>query len=191
MRFKSFLLLIILLAAERSDACVCFPIDSISAKELMNEVEYVIVGHAVKNVGFKSEVNAMWNRRKEGYDVMFEVDSVIAGNVNSKTIIIRQFGGNCDQIFEFGEQYLILGDQLEKVLNGTPSQKRAKVGEILPSPMPPPPPSISSKVAVLYNSSDDEVKFWNELISREIVIYTSMCSIFLVNSTNAGFFMGK
>lgn len=185
-----YLLQIILLAvAECANACVCFPIDSTSANELMNEVEFIIVGRAVKNVGFNSEVNGMWNHRNRGFNVLIQIDSVIQGNVELKTVIIKQFGGNCDQIFEFGEQYLIIGSQLDEFVNRTPKRRKTKEEEIPHTSIPPPPPSVYSKTAIFYNSSDEEVHFWSALAEEQVILNTSMCSSFYITSKIADYFL--
>lgn len=191
MRLKHLLLIISLVVAELANACECFPIDSASASELMNEVEFVIIGHAVSNVGFNSEVNGMWDQRNKGYNVLIEVDSVIKGNVNSKTVVVKQFGGNCDQIFQFGEKYLIVGNQFDKFVNRTPKYERTNEEELPPTSLPPPPPpSINDKTVIFYNNSDEEVQFWNELANEQIILNTSMCSSFYLTSRNARYFLG-
>ena len=184
-----FVALIALLTVDRVNACECFSIDSISAKELANEVEFVIIGHAVKNVEFYSEVNRMWDQREQGYNVLIEVDSVVKGNVKSKNIVIKQFGGNCDQIFEFGEQYLIIGNQLEKFINKTPKRPKTIEGEIPLTSVPPPPPSIHDTKVYLFNNEKEEVDYWNKLANESIIINTSMCSSFAVESWNAKYFL--
>ncbi|MEB2776787.1 hypothetical protein SYJ56_15785 [Algoriphagus sp. D3-2-R+10] len=141
----------------------------------MSEVEFVIIGHAVKNVGLNTEVNGMWDQHNRGYNVLFEIDSVIKGNLESKMIIVKQFGGNCDQIFKFGEPYLIVGNQLEEFVNKTPKRRKPKKGEIPPASMP----SVYSKTAIFYDSSDDEVNYWQELANEQIILNTSMCSSLL------------
>lgn len=191
MKLKPLLLFILLAVAGRVNACQCFPIDSASANELMHEVEFIITGHAVSNVGFNSEVNGMWDQRSKGYNVLIEIDSVIKGNVDSKTLIVKQFGGNCDQIFEFGEQYLIVGNQLDKFVNRTPRRRKTKEGEIPPTSMPSPPPSVHSKTAIFYDSSDEEVGFWNEQANKQVILNTSMCSSFYVTSRNASYFLNN
>lgn len=190
MRLKHLLLIILLVVAERVNACECFPIDSASANELMNEVEFVIIGHAVRNIGFNSEVNGMWDQRNRGYNVLIEIDSVIKGDVDSKAVIVKQFGGNCDQIFEFGEQYLIVGNQLDKFVNRTPRYERTNDEELPPTSLPPPPPpSIYDKTVTFYSNSDEEVKFWNGLANEQIILNTSMCSSFFVTSKKASYFL--
>lgn len=170
------------MATGRANACECFSIDSLSANELMNEVEFVVIGHAIRNVGVNSEVNSTWDQRGRGYNVLIEIDSVIKGDINSKTLIIRQFGGSCDQMFEFDEQYLIVGNQLENFVNGTPKRDKDKEGEIPPTSMPPQPPSVHSKTATFYESSDEEVIYWNALANHQIILNTSICSSFLLDT---------
>lgn len=189
MRLRHLLLIFSLVVTERVNACVCFPIDSISAIELMKEVEFVIIGHAVKNIGSNVELNRMWDKGNRGYNVLIEIDSVLKGNLDSKTIVVHQFGGNCDQNFEFGEQYLIVGNKLEQFVNGTPKKKKTNKREIPLSSMPPPPPSLYSKTAIFYDSSDDEIKYWNELANEKIIINTSMCSSFYATSKIASYFL--
>jgi hypothetical protein len=190
MRFKYLLLTITLIIAEQANACECFPIDSASARELMNEVDFVIIGHAIRNVGFNSEVNGMWDQRKRGYNVLIEIDSVIKGKAVSKTVIVKQFGGNCDQIFEFGEQYLIVGNRLNKFVNRTSIKKRTNDEELPPNSLPPPPPpSINDKTVTFHNNSDDEVQFWNELANEQVILNTSMCSSFQLTSRTANYFL--
>jgi len=192
MRLKYLLLALTLIVAEQANACECFPIDSASASELMNEVDFVIIGHAIKNVGFNSEVNGMWDQRHRGYNVLIEIDSVIKGNAVSKTVIVKQFGGNCDQIFEFGEKYLIVGNRLNKFVNRTPIKERTNEEELPPNSLPPPPPpSINNKTVTFYNNSDNEVQFWNELANEHEVLNTSMCSSFELTSRNANYFLGN
>lgn len=191
MRLKHLFLIISLVVAEHANACECFPIDSASASELMNEVEFVIIGHAVSNVGFNSEVNGMWDQRNKGYNVLIEVDSVIKGNVNSKTVVVKQFGGNCDQIFGFGEQYLIVGNQLDKFVNRTPKYERTNDEELPSTSLPPPPPSINDKTVTFYSNSDEEVKFWNGLANEQIILNTSMRSSFFVTSKKASYFLNN
>jgi hypothetical protein len=157
----------------------------------MNEAGFVVIGHAVKNVGFNNEVNDIWDQQNGGYDVLFKVDSVIKGNLNLKTIVIKQFGGNCDRIFKFGKKYLIVGNQLETFVNKTPKRKKIKEGEIPPNSMPPPPPSVNSKTAIFNDGSDDEMRYWNNLANEHVILNTSMCSSFLVNSKNASYFLGN
>lgn len=191
MRFKYLLLTITLVIAEQANACECFPIDSASARELMNEIDFVIIGHAIRNVGFNSEVNGMWDQRNRGYNVLIEIDSVIKGNAVSKTVIVKQFGGNCDQIFEFGEQYLIVGNRINKFVNRTPIKERTNDEELPPNSLPPPPPSINDKTVTFHNNSDDEVQFWNELVNEQVILNTSMCSSFQLTSMTANYFLGN
>jgi len=191
MRIKHITLIISLLAFERANACQCFPIDSASAIELINEVEFVIIGHAINNVGFNSEVNSMWNQRQKGFNVLIKIDSVIKGRLDSKTVVVKQFGGNCDQIFEFGEQYLIVGNQLKKFVNGTPKNQRTNDEELPPTSLPPPPPpSINDQAVTFYDSSNEEVGYWNKLANEQVILNTSMCSSFFITSKNASYFLG-
>jgi hypothetical protein len=190
MRLKNIFLIILFIgASERVIACTCFPLDSLSAKQMINEVDFVVIGHAIKNIGSNPEVNKMWDQLNQGYNVLIEIDSIVKGNLKSKTIFVRQFGGNCDQIFKFGEQYLIVGNQLEKFVYRTPKSRKNKKVEIPTTDMPPPPPSVYSKTAIFYDSSQEEVSFWNELAYEQIIVNTSMCSSFYVTSKIASFFL--
>lgn len=157
----------------------------------MDEVDFLVIGHAVKNIGFNPEVNEMWDNRNQGYNVLIEVDSIVKGNLKSKTIYVRQFGGDCDQIFKFGEQYLIVGNQLAKFVLRSTKRRRNKKGEIPPTDMPPPPPSIYSKTAIFYDSNKKEVSYWNELANEQIIVSTSMCSSFSVTNKIATYFQNN
>lgn len=186
-----FLMILFIGASERVIACTCFPLDSLSAKQMINEVDFVLIGHAIKNIGFNSEENEIRDQRNQGYDVLIEIDSIVKGNLKSKTIFVRQFGGNCDQIFKFGEQYLIVGNQLEKFVLRTPKRRKNKKGEIPLTDMPPPPPSAYSKTAIFYDSSQEEVSYWDELAEQQIVVSTSRCSSFYVTSKTASYFLNN
>lgn len=168
-----------------SKACVCFDIDSVSARGLIERAEFVIIGRAIENVGYDVEVNAMWDEQGRGFDVLFKVDSVLKGDVHAESIYVKQFGGNCDRVFEFGEQYLIIGRQLDKFVGITLEQGNLKEGEI----PPPPPPSIYSKTVTFYDRNKKDIKYWNELAGESVIINTSACSSFSLTSGAAGYFL--
>lgn len=183
-------MILALILAERSHACTCFPIDSLSAKELKKEVEFPIIGRAVKNVNYNTEVNDMWDKSNRGYNVLFKIDSIVKGKLKTKTIVIKQFGGNCDRIFEFGKQYLIVGNKLEKFINRTPKREKTKV-EIPITVTQPPPPGVYSKTAIFYDSNEDEVRYWNDLAKQQVIINTSSCSSFHINNSYTRYFLGN
>lgn len=191
MEIKHILMIACLFLIEPVIACSCFFIDSTYAEEIMKEVDFVVVGRAIKNVGFSQEVNSRWDKENRGFDVQFEVDSIIKGDLMSKSLIVKQFGGNCDQIFKFGEQYLVIGYEIEKFIDKTPKQRKPKKGEIPENQIPPPPPSVYSRTAVFYNSGHKEVSFWNNKAKKNIVLETSMCSSFPIDSATAGYFLKK
>lgn len=191
MRIKHFLMIAFLFLIEPVIGCSCFSIDSTYAKEIIKEADYVVIGRAVKNIGFSNEINSMWDSENQGFDILFEVDSVIKGDLISKSLLVKQFGGNCDQIFKFGEQHLVIGNEIEKFVDKTPKQRKSKKGGIQEDQIPPPPPSVYSKTAVFYNRGHKEVNFWNKKAKKSIVITTSMCLTFPINSTLARDFFKK
>ena len=191
MKFKIFMLFECFFIVKPAITCTCFPIESVSAKELMEEVEFVVIGRAVKNIGFNREVNSIWDQEKKGFDILFEVDSVLKGDVKSEFLIVKQFEGNCDQIFKFGVKYLVLGNELERFVNLTPKQSNSRKREIPESYIPPPPPSIYSKILAINNMSQKEVNFWNKKAKKNLILRTSMCSSFTTNSNSARYFLKK
>ena len=176
--------------ANMLSACTCFDIDSASAQQLIHEVEFVIIGHPMKNVEFIDEIRNNWDRKEKGYEVVFEIDSVIKGELPFHKIILNQFSnGNCSRLFEFGEQYLIFGTRLTEFINRTPEEPNTQEGEIPPTFDEGPPPSVSQTKMFCYNNEQEEVDYWNVLANENVVIYTSQCSSFFINSKAAEYFL--
>lgn len=189
---KYFVFVGLLLAFNNIFACECFPIDSLSAENILEDYEYAIIGSAIKNINYDPEVNEMWDNFKQGYEVVIVVDSVIKGHLSSKTIIINQFSnGNCSQLFEFGKPYLILGNRLTKFINRTPELPEQKDGEIPVSLPPPPPNSIRNSAMYCYYIGQEEIDNWNELAAEYLIVYTNQCVSFNAKSQYARYFLNQ
>lgn len=190
MKIKQLIILgFLLLNLQLANACSCMEIDSASAKELLEEVEIIIIGQAVQNADFNPEVRANWDRRNKGLNVVFKVDSVLKGCKELKEVILNQFSnGNCGEYFKFGQQYLILGTRLLEFVNKTPEQVKFEKG-VIPIEYPSPPPSsiLNSKM-LCFNNSQEEVDYWEQLAKYNIVLFTSQCSSFSMNGKSANYF---
>ena len=180
MKIKQVLIVLVFsMLLNKTNACECFLIDSISSQQLIAEVDFVVIGHAVGNVNFNAEVREMWNNRESGFDVFIEIDSVIKGDLGSKKVIANQFGGSsCSQLFQFGEKFIIAGNQLTSFVNRTPDRPKAIDAEIPPSLPPPPPPSVEQSTVYCYNNEQADVEFWNSLVSEYVIIDTNLCTSF-------------
>ncbi len=189
---KYFVFIGLLLAFSNTFACECFPIDSLSAENILKDYEFAIIGSAIKNINYSPEINEMWDSSKQGYEVVIVVDSVIKGDLSSKEIVINQFSnGNCSQIFEFGKPYLILGNRLSTFINRTPDLLEPEDGEILVEYPPPPPNSIQNSTMYCFNNDQEEIDYWNELASEYLVLYTSQCVSFETSRRYASYFLKK
>jgi hypothetical protein len=176
------------LLLNKVNACECFLIDSISSQQLIAEVDFVVIGHAGGNVNFNAEVTGMWDNRESGFDVFIEVDSVIKGDLGSKKVIANQFGGSsCSQLFQFGEKFIIAGNQLLGFANRTPEKLKSNHGEL----PPPPPPSIEESIVYCYNNEQEDVDFWNALTTEYVIINTSLCSSISLNRKVAEYFLRR
>ncbi|MCB0495794.1 MAG: hypothetical protein KDC79_06640 [Cyclobacteriaceae bacterium] len=178
----STLLVFVCFGFSNSFACTC-ETDSTVIRKYMEDAEYIVIGHAIKNIDYNNEVRESWDKRNSGFEVVFVVDSIIKGEIESNEILINQFGeGNCSQLFEFGERYILFGNRLKKFINRTPKIPKVKKGEIPATLEPPPPPSIFETIMYCYNNKDNEIRYWNKLAESKIVLHSSQCSTFNMNS---------
>ncbi len=189
---KYFVFVGLLLALNNTFACECFPIDSLSAENILKNYEFSIIGSAIKNINYNTEDNEWWDSSKQGYEVVIVIDSVIKGDLSSKEIVINQFSnGNRSQLFEFGKSYFILGNRLNKFINRTSKLLEQKDGEIPVSLPPPPPNSIRNSTMYCYNNDQEEIDYWNELAAEYLILYTFQCVSFKASSQHASYFLKK
>ncbi len=166
-------------------ACTCFPLDSTTIDALLNEVEFVLIGHPKENLNFNREIRNNWNLENEGIEIIFKVDSVLKGNVPQNEVTINQFNeGNCTQVFQFGEQYLVLGNRINKFIDVSPPSRKSSHRDITIS-LPPLPPNLENGIMYSQTYKRKEIKYWNKLAKKNIVINTSDCSSYFLASQSA------
>ncbi|MFT7033641.1 MAG: hypothetical protein ACJA2S_002149 [Cyclobacteriaceae bacterium] len=172
-------------------ACECPPTNEETVKRNFEEAEIIVIGHAIKNVNYDVEVRNSWNKRNQGYEVLFKVDSVLKGDKNLRDVIVTQLlSGGCSRRFEFGESMIISGSSISKIINRTPKRPKPKGSEIPPTEMPPLTPEYSSgSTLFLYNSEQEEADYWNELAQNNKVIPSSLYNSYYVDSTAGSYFL--
>ncbi|MEP2771604.1 MAG: hypothetical protein ABJH05_05620 [Fulvivirga sp.] len=164
---KPILTLIILFSISlRSFACWCIePIDKEGVQKLINDVDLIFYGSATTSIYLEQELTKFYNNRNNGYNVIMKIDSVIKGDLNvGDEVLIYQNSGDCDELFNYGEQKLILGNTITKF-------KTSPTLEI-----------DFNEGVVLDHQSEKETKFYNQAIESKTGIWTNSCNVYTPNS---------
>ena len=191
---KLFFILLIFYVPNLGFACSCFSISKKEARKISREVDYIVLGSPIENIHPNDTIKGQWDSLKEGYHVKFKVEKVYKGRIDSEFIFINQFEtGNCLQVFEFGQKYIILGAQVKKFLgfrpaNSTDELVEDKFFQIFPPPPPHPIAWLNKNEMITYNEEKSVVDYWNQIAKNEIVVYTDQCSTFGENSTYGKYF---
>lgn len=172
-------------------ACECPPTNEETVKLNFDEAEIIVIGHAIRNVNYNTEVRNSWDNRNQGFDVVFKVDSVLKGSISLDEVIVTQLlSDGCSRRFEFGEQMIISGSSIKEFINKTPKRPELQEGEIPPTNIPPPPLGfVSGPTLFLYNSEQAEADYWNELAQNNTVLPSSLCTSYYVNSEAGSYFL--
>lgn len=163
---KSILFIFLMLVFSKSLACECSEFDKSSFLEFMNFQEYAFYGKAMKPAYIDEYLNDFYQKKGGGIHVIYEIDSVIKGDLKKgDKIIIYQNSGSCDEFFEFQKSHLILGQQIKNF---------KKVDDPINSEL---------KDGILFDYLDDErLAFYNSQASEFKIIYTDQCSTFASSS---------
>ena len=180
------LLLLLLLTTFNVLSCTCEGVDESNVEAFLKQYDYVIIGRAIQNIHRNKTHSIVLDKKNQGSQVVFEIDSIIKGSLRERTIIINQFDkGNCSRAFQFQEQYLVLGNRIyefdDPLIN---SNTKYNKGEI-PLMEPPPPPSlyVDGKLQCT-GCGEERIKFWNKVIEGNAVLNTGLCSSFAVGTAD-------
>ena len=173
--------------------CTCMEVSKKDAKKISKKADYVLLGTAVENVHHNDSIKKHWDSEQFGIHVKFKVEKVYKGKLETEFIFINQFEtGNCVQFFKFGEKYIIVGAIIKKFENLRPfseeEYKEDEIFETFQSPSPPPIGGLTINKLKCYNIEIELVDHWNEIVEKEIVVYTNQCSSFHGESAYAKYF---
>ena len=172
-------LIFLVISTSFSLACTCEGLDKESAKAMFKEADYVVIGKAVTNIDSDPYFVNQMNLQKEGADVLFQVDSVLKGDIlKDEEIFIYQHAGSCTRTFKLGESYLIFGQRIKEVRQAASYNIKAKKGEL---PPPPPPPNFEDMKLEIH-ADKKFIRFLNNQIKRHKTASVSLCSTFYVES---------
>lgn len=175
-------------------ACTCMTVSKKDAKRISKRADYVLLGTAVENVHHNDSIKEYWDNEQIGTHVKFKVEKVYKGQIEAEFVFINQFEtGNCIQSFQFGEKYIVVATAIKKFENVRPfSEDLYKEDGIFEASQPPPPPPIGGPTInkmKCYNIEMELVDHWNEIVEKEIVVYTNQCASFYAESTSAKYFI--
>ncbi|BDD05178.1 hypothetical protein [Aureibacter tunicatorum] len=164
-------------------ACQCEALDSISVSRIFDKAEYIAIGRAIGLASYDEAFLDNFEENTGGFDVYFQIDSVLKGEFKSKIIVINQMHeGSCRKFFRFGEDYLIIGSEVKKFMHYNAYEEKN-----LPSPAPP-CPGMTEVLPLFFPAEKYQADFWNSLINKFGVFVASSCSTFDINSNDAELF---
>ncbi|SHO62607.1 hypothetical protein [Algoriphagus zhangzhouensis] len=169
-------------------ACSCPPFRIYSAERIKSENEFIFIGTPIENLILDNGLRHFWNGENEGTEVRFRVEKVIKGKITSQFVAINQFiHGNCARFFQFGERYIIVGNEIKGFIPNYakifeyPYLRHAIIQQVLYD-------GIYSQKQ-LSTSEPEIVKYWNELAKAFRVMDTDACRTFTLNSQYASLFL--
>ncbi|MEK6477517.1 hypothetical protein WJR50_08280 [Catalinimonas sp. 4WD22] len=170
---KKVILFMMLLNPAIIYACVCDKLEKHDVNALIKEADFVVIGRAIKNIHHQPETAQFFDSKNQGSNVLFVVDSIVKGKLQKDTIFINQYTqGSCTAIFDFDNQYLIIGNEISeyKKIDTDSNDMVIPITTIKDGSM-----KISSKV-------DFDYKFYQSLTDQYNTVSTSDCRTFNVNS---------
>ncbi len=163
---KPLILLFVVTITGNSFACFCIePVDKKAAQNLIGDADFIFYGTALTSIYLHSELTEFYNNRKNGYNVIIKIDSVIKGDLKiGDEVIIYQNSGNCNELFNYGERKLIIGHKITKFRISSTLEMDYKEG------------------IVLGQQSEKENKFYNQAIQSKTGVWTNSCQVYTPNS---------
>lgn len=180
---KSLLVFIFTLSYTYSFGCSCAtPGNKEELAKMIENADIVVEGTPNSLIKHNISSKKSETMKKEGINILFNVTSVIKGNLKKKMIAINQGESrNCAQLYKIGNRYLVLGYEIK----GFKSKKKQYNSAIKSNiNLPPPPGGEIDKNGILtsFNYDKVEVDYWEILIKTYKVYTTTSCSTFHPNS---------
>ncbi|WP_026463821.1 hypothetical protein [Adhaeribacter aquaticus] len=177
---KNILIFILSLSFTYSFGCSCATPDTKEGiAKLISDADIVVEGTPYSII--KSNKYSGDNQKKEGVNLLFDVTSIIKGNLNNKVLAINQeiFGG-CAEYYKIGNRYLLFGYEIK----GFQSKKKESNNSKRPIDLPPGMGEGIDKNGIFTSFTYDkiEINYWEKLLIKYRVFTTSSCSTFEPNS---------
>lgn len=156
---------------------LCCECSSSQLDTIIKYSDYAFIGEAIRNVGPDTVLNNSYDQERFGSTVEFKITQIIKGTITQKSTIIDQRGnGGCRIGFKFGSQYLVFGRKKEIFPSTADERNFDYVMDDIFS---------GASQEELDHKIDQCEKYFKELKTRSLYIYTDGCNAF--GQTNSNF----
>ena len=165
--------------------CHCYTNDKKEFKRFYQDSDYVLLLKPIENAIEEKEVKELFDAKKKGTEVKFEIIEVYKGKISKKeTVISFQLETFvCSREFSFDQNYLVWG----KKINSFITKPRKLNYKVLPSGEKVYEPDVEIEslngTMVFYNEKNENLEYWNKLNKNHLILSTNLCSSDLENGS--------